>query len=135
MQVQPYLFFEGHCEDAIAFYRSAIGAEVQMLMRYKDAPDGAAAPPDNPPEKIMHASLKIGDSTVLMSDGRCSGNPALGGFALSLTVADKAEAQRLFSALADGGQPFMPLTETFFSPQFGMVTDRFGLMWMVMVES
>jgi len=134
MNVQPYLFFEGRCEEAIAFYGSAAGAEVQMLMRFKDAPAGAAAP-DSPPEKIMHASLKIGDSTVLMSDGRCSGNPALGGFALSLTVADKAEAERLFSSLADGGQVFMPLAETFFSPQFGMLTDRFGLMWMVMVEA
>jgi PhnB protein len=135
MLVQPYLFFEGQCEEAIAFYRGAVGAEVQMLMRYKDAPEQGAASPPSPPDKIMHASLKIGQSTVLMSDGRCSGKPAFDGLSLSLTVADKAEAERLFAALADGGHPFMPLTETFFSPQFGMLTDRFGLTWMVMVEA
>jgi PhnB protein len=135
MNVQPYLFFEGRCEEAIGFYASAIGAEVQMLMRYKDAPEQEAASPPSPPEKIMHASLKVGQSIVMMSDGRCSGQPSFSGLSLSLLVADKAEAQRAFAALADGGQPFMPLTETFFSPQFGMLTDRFGLTWMVMVET
>jgi PhnB protein len=134
MNVEPYLFLEGRCEEAIAFYQGAAGAEVQMLMRYADAPAEAGAP-ELPPEKIMHASLKIGDSTVLMSDGRCSGNPAIGGFALSLSVADKAEAERVFSALAEGGQPLMPLSATFFAPLFGMVTDRFGLMWMVMAKA
>ncbi len=134
MHVQPYLFFEGQCEEAIAFYRGAVGAEVQMQMRYKDSPEKGSAPPDADPEKIMHATLKIGGSTVMMSDGQCSGKPAFSGVSLALTVSDEAEAQRAYSALAEGGQPFMPLTKTFFSPQFGMLTDRFGLMWMVMVE-
>ena len=105
-----------------------------MLMRYKDAPEQGAALP-RAARRIMHASLKVGQSIVMMSDGRCSGQPSFSGISLSLLVADKAEAQRAFAVLADGGQPFMPLTETFFSPQFGMLTDRFGLTWMVMVET
>jgi PhnB protein len=133
MQVQPYLFFEGSCEEAIGFYRKAVGAEVQMLMHYKDAPEQGAATPGHP-DKVMHASLKIGQSTVLMSDGRCSGKPAFSGLSLSLILRTAAEAQRAFAALADGGDIAMPLAKTFFSPQFGMLTDRFGLMWMVMVE-
>nr|WP_294526125.1 VOC family protein [uncultured Rhodopila sp.] len=135
MNVQPYLFFEGQCEEAIAFYRGAVGAEVQMQMRYKDSPEKDSAPLHADPEKIMHATVKIGGSTVMMSDGQCSGKPAFNGVSLALAVADEAEAQRAFAALAEGGQPFMPLTKTFFSPQFGMLTDRFGLMWMVMVEA
>jgi PhnB protein len=134
MNVQPYLFFEGQCEEAIEFYRGAVGAEVQGLMRYKESPDQENIPPRASAEKVMHASLAIGQSTIMMSDGQCSGKPAFNGVSLALTVSDEAEAQRAFSALADGGQPFMPLTKTFFSPQFGMLTDRFGLMWMVMVE-
>jgi PhnB protein len=135
MNVQPYLFFEGQCEEAIAFYRGAVGAEVQMQMRYKDSPEQETAPPHAHPEKIMHATLKIGGSTVMMSDGHCSGKPAFNGVSLALTVRDEAAAQRAFAALAEGGQPTMPLTKTFFSPQFGMLMDRFGLMWMVMVET
>nr|WP_294507493.1 VOC family protein [uncultured Rhodopila sp.] len=135
MHVQPYLFFEGQCEEAIAFYRRAVGAEVQMQMRYKDSPEQDSAPAHADPEKIMHATVKIGGSTVMMSDGQCSGKPAFNGVSLALAVSDEAEAQRVFAALVEGGQPFMPLTKTFFSPQFGMLTDRFGLMWMVMVEA
>ena len=112
----------------------AVGAEVQGLMRYKESPDQGNIPPLGSAEKIMHASLAIGQSTIMMSDGQCSGKPAFNGVSLALTVSDEADARRAFSALADGGQPFMPLTKTFFSPQFGMLTDRFGLMWMVMVE-
>jgi PhnB protein len=135
MNVQPYLFFEGRCEEAIAFYQKAAGAEVQMLMRFKEAPEqDQANMPSGNGDKVMHATLKIGGSTVMMSDGRCSGAPGFGGFSLSLTVTNESEAQRFFAGLADGGQVSMPLAKTFFSPQFGMLTDRFGVMWMVMVE-
>ena len=132
MQVQPYLFFDGRCDEAIEFYKRALGAEVAMLMRFKDAPDPAMVPP-GAGDKVMHASLRIGAATVLASDGRCGGQPSFQGFALSLIVADEAAADRLFAALGDGGQVQMPLTRTFFSPRFGMVADRFGVSWMVLV--
>jgi PhnB protein len=133
MQVLPYLFFDGRCEEAIEFYRKALGAEVEMMMRFEDAPDPEASPPGNG-EKVMHASLRIGGSTVLASDGHCTGKPTFQGFGLSLTANDVAEAERLFGALGEGGQVQMPLSETFFSPSFGMVADRFGVAWMVYVE-
>jgi PhnB protein len=132
MQVQPYLFFEGRCEEAIAFYRSALGAEVTMLMRYKESPDPAACRPGME-EKVMHAGMRVGESVVLLSDGHCEGPAKFQGFAITLTVADEAEAERRFAALSDGGQVRMALGKTFFSPRFGMVTDRFGVLWMVLV--
>jgi PhnB protein len=131
--LQPYLFFDGRCEEAIEFYRHALGAEVTMLMRFNESPapgTGPCAPEDG--NKVMHANLRVGDFTLLASDGRCEGKPVFEGFALSLTASDEAEAERLFASLADGGQVQMPLTTTFFSPRFGMVTDRFGVRWMVM---
>ena len=135
MQVQPYLFFDGRCEEAVEFYRSALGAEVVMLMRFKDSPE--SPPPGMVPpggeNKIMHAALRVGDAMVLASDGRCSGQPSFQGFALSLTASDEAEANRLFASLAEGGQVQMPLAKTFFSPRFGMIADRFGVSWMVYV--
>ncbi len=134
MQVQPYLFFDGRCDEAIAFYREALGAEVTMLMRFKESPDPAMCPPGLG-EKVMHASLRIGDATVLASDGRCDGEAKFQGFSLSLTVADEAEAERLFAGLSDGGQVQMPLAKTFFSPRFGMVADRFGVSWMILVAA
>ena len=134
MNVQPYLFFDGRCEEAIAFYRRAIGAEVQMLMRWKDMPEPRQQPQPVPDDKIMHAHLKIGDSSVLASDGRCRGQPNFQGFALSLTAKDDTEAARLFAALADGGQVEMPLAKTFFASSFGMLSDRFGITWMVIHE-
>jgi len=134
MQVQPYLQFEGRCEEAIAFYRRALGADIQMLMRFKDAPDPNMATPATA-EKVMHASLRIGESTILASDGRCTGKPGFQGFALSLTAKSDAEAERLFGALADGGQVQMPMTKTFFASRFGMVADRFGIGWMVYVPA
>ncbi len=135
MQVQPYLFFDGRCEEAVEFYRRALGAEVTMLMRFKDSPE-PPAPGMVPPgaeNKVMHTSFRIGDTTVLASDGRCLGQPSFQGFSLSLTVPNEAEAERLFAALADRGQVQMPLAKTFFSPRFGMVADRFGVPWMVYV--
>lgn len=137
MQIQPYLFFDGRCEEAIDFYRSALGAEMTMLMRFKESPEPnnqCMVPPDAG-DKVMHASLRIGDTTVSASDGRCTGQPRFQGFSLTLTAADETEADRLFNSLADGGQVQMPLDKTFFSPRFGMVADRFGVSWMVMVAA
>jgi PhnB protein len=137
MQIQPYLFFEGRCEEALEFYRKALGAEVTMLMRYRDSPD--APPPGMVPpgseSKVMHASFRIGTSEIMASDGRCQGGPAFQGFSLSVAARDETDADRLFGALADGGQIQMPLGKTFFSPRFGMVADRFGVSWMVIVPA
>ncbi len=132
MQIQPYLFFDGRCEEALAFYRGALGAEVTMLMRFKDSPDPGMIPP-GAGDKVMHASFRIGETTMMASDGRCQGQASFHGFALSLTVPNEAEAERLFGALGDGGQVQMPMTKTFFSPRFGMVADRFGVSWMIYV--
>ncbi len=135
MKTQPYLFFERRCEEAIEFYRGALGAEVTALMRSKDSPDPSMCLP-GAEDKVIHASLCIGDLTVMASDGRCRGNPNFQGFSLALTVPDGAAADRLVSALADGGgQVQMPLSKTFFSPGFGMVSDRFGVSWMIVVEA
>jgi PhnB protein len=132
MQLQPYLFFDGRCEEAIDFYRKALGAEVTALMRYKDSPDPAMVVPGTE-AKVMHASLRIGDSTVLVSDGCCEGRPTFQGFALSLTAPTETEAERVFVSLGNGGQVQMPMTKTFFSPRFGMVADRFAVSWMIYV--
>ncbi|MFO1463255.1 MAG: VOC family protein [bacterium] len=132
--IEPYLFFDGRCEEAIEFYRKALGAEVEMLMRYKENPDPSRNPPGSA-EKIMHASLRIGSSRVMASDGNCTGKPSFQGFSLSVSAANEAEADRLFAALAEGGQVQMPLAKTFFSPRFGMVADRFGVLWMVIVPA
>jgi PhnB protein len=135
MKVQPYLFFDGRCDEAIEFYRRALGAEVLMLMRYKDSPEPhqpGMVPPGSE-NKVMHSSFRIGDTTVMASDGRCLGQPKFQGFSLSLTVKSDAEADRLFDALGNGGQVQMPIGKTFFSSRFGMVADRFGVSWMVIV--
>jgi PhnB protein len=137
MQLQVYLFFAGRCEEAIEFYKKTIGAEVVMLMRFKDSPE-PPQPGMVPPgceDKIMHTCLRIGDSMVMASDGRCEGAPSFHGFSLSLTVANDAEADRLFAALTEGGEVVMPLNKTFWSPCFGMLTDRFGVGWMVSVAA
>ena len=135
MQIQPYLFFDGRCEEAAQFYTRALGAKVEMLMRNKDAPE---KPPPGmlPPgsdDKVMHMAIRIGDSMLLASDGHCAGKPSFQGFSLSITAANEAEADRVFAALSDGGTVSMPLGKTFFSPRFGMVTDRFGVGWVVLV--
>lgn len=130
MNVEPYLFFEGRCDEAIEFYRKALGAELTMLMRFKEGPDPSALQPGTE-DKVMHANLVIGDTTVMVSDGRCTGKAAFQGFSLTISVNDKGEAKSLFDGLCDGGEVMMPLSETFWSPCFGMVTDRFGVSWMI----
>ena len=130
MPVTPYMFFEGRCEEAAEFYRSALGAEVTMLMRFKESPDPHQIPPDGQ-DKVMHMVLRIGDTVVMASDGMCRGQTSFQGFALSLTVPDDATAQRQFAALAEGGTIHMKLDKTFFASSFGMLVDRFGISWMV----
>lgn len=133
-QVQPYLFFDGRCEEAIEFYKKALGAKVDMMMRFKDNPDpqpGMCAPGSE--EKVMHAALRIGDAVVMASDGMAGGKPEFKGFSLSVSAASEAEADRMFAALGKGGKVTMPMSKTFFSPRFGMVSDKFGVGWMVIV--
>ena len=135
MQVQPYLFFDGRCEEAINFYRDKLGADVTMLMRFKDAPEQQGGmTPAGTENKVMHASFRLGDTSVMASDGQCQGHPDFKGFSLSLTASSGDEAERMFSVLSDGGAVQMPLTQTFFSSHFGMVADRFGVSWMIYVE-
>jgi PhnB protein len=135
MQVRPYLNFDGRCEEAIEFYKKALGAKVEMMMRFKESPEppkpGMCAPGSD--NKILHSCLRIGETAVMASDGRCSGQPSFKGITLSLNARDEAEADKLFAALVDGGQAQMPLAKTFFSPRFGMVADRFGVSWMIIV--
>jgi PhnB protein len=130
----PYLFFEGRCEEAVEFYKTAVGAEVAMMMRYKEAPEPPPGPmPAGYENKIIHAQLKIGPTLLMMSDGRCLGKATFQGFAISLMVPTEAEAKKRFAALSEGGQVQAPMSKTFFSPSFGMVIDRFGVFWMVLV--
>ncbi|HXF10922.1 MAG TPA: VOC family protein [Desulfuromonadaceae bacterium] len=132
--IQPYLFLDGRCEEALEFYKKAVGAEVKMLLRFKDSPEPpkpGCAPADM--NKVMHAQFQVGETVVMASDGRATGKPDFKGFALSLTVKTEADADKAFKALADGGEVEMPLAKTFFSARFGMVADRFGVFWMVLV--
>ena len=133
--IQPYLFFNGNCEQAVEFYRKALGAEVQMTMRYKESPE-PPKPGMIPPgfeNKIMHTSFRIGQTTIMASDGCSPDQAKFEGFSLALSVQNEAEADRAFTALANGGQVKMPLAKTFWSPRFGMVEDKFGVAWMVSV--
>jgi PhnB protein len=136
MPVTPYLFFDGRCEEAVEYYKKTLGAEVGMLMRFKEAPE--PHPPGMCPpgaeNKIMHSTFRIGGTTVMASDGCAQGKPKFEGFALSVNAKDEAEADRMFTALADGGRVQMPLGQTFFARRFGMVADRFGVGWMIIVE-
>jgi PhnB protein len=137
MQIQPYLFLDGRCEEALDFYRNAIGAEVTMLMRFSESPE----PPqqgcmsDVPADKVMHSEFRVGETVIMASDGMSQGRPEFKGFALALAAPDVAAADRLFAALAEGGAVQMPLAATFFSPRFGMVADRFGVSWMIIVPA
>ena len=134
MVVQPYLFFKGRCDEALAFYSAALDAQVTFLMRYREAPDPAVVPADWQ-DKVMHCNFSVGQSQLMASDGRGDASEAdrVQGCALSLTLDSEAQAQRYFNALAEGGTVTMPFQATFWSPGFGMVTDRFNVPWMVMV--
>lgn len=134
MQIQPYLFFDGRAEEAIEFYKKTLGAKVEMLMRFKEAPDQSMISPGSG-DKVMHASIKIGETTVLVSDGRNTGKPNFQGFSLTVYAKDEAEADRLFGALGDGGKATMPMDKTFFAKRFGMLADKFGVGWMIIVPA
>ncbi|MCA9186916.1 MAG: VOC family protein [Pirellulaceae bacterium] len=135
MHVKPYLYFNGRTDEALKFYRQALGAEVLFSMRFGDSPDKSSIRPGTE-DKIMHATFRIGDSEIMASDGICDENvPAtFAGISLTVYAANIDHAEQLFAALGDGGHVQMPMTETFFSPRFGMVADRFGVSWMVLVE-
>jgi PhnB protein len=133
MHVQSYLTFNGRCEEAIEFYKKALGAKVEMMMRFKEAPGDHKCSPGTE-NNIMHSCLRIGDTAVMASDGMAQGNAEFKGFSLALSAKNEAEADRLFGALAEGGQVHMPLGKTFFSPRFGVLADKFGVGWMVVVE-
>jgi PhnB protein len=135
MNIDPYLFFDGCCEEAIDFYRRALGAEVEMMMRNSESPDlkDPSMVPPGSENKILHATLRIDGNRINVSDGKDSGKPKFEGFSLSITASDEAEAEKLFAALSDGGQVQVPLIKTFFTPKFGMLADRFGVPWMIYV--
>jgi len=131
--VQPYLDFGGRCEEALEFYRKALGAEIEMLMRFNESPEPQSELPECFHNKVMHARLRIGDTALMASDGRCEGQPNFEGFSLSITAADEGEAERVFGALSEDGLVTMPLEKTFWAPKFGILQDRFGVGWMVSV--
>ena len=136
MKIEPYLFFNGRCDEALTFYKTVFGAEQTFLMRYKDSPEAPTMPlPPGWGDKVMHANITIGDTQVMASDGCGAETPRFEGFSLSVTMPDAEAARRVFSALEAGGRVQMPLDKTFFSPCFGMVTDRFGVGWMVIVNA
>ncbi|CAN5301473.1 VOC family protein [soil metagenome] len=133
MQTNPYLFFDGRCEEALDFYKRTVGAEVTMMMKYKDAPAEAKANmTPGSEDKVMHAALRIGENSVMASDGHCTGHPEFKGFALSLMTKEPDKADTLFKKLAEGGQVQVPMTKTFFAERFGMLADKFGVNWMVL---
>ncbi|MFO1001537.1 MAG: VOC family protein [Planctomycetaceae bacterium] len=133
--ISPYLFFSGRCEEALDFYREAIGARIEMVLRYNESPDPIPPGRLQPgfENKVMHASFRVGEAMIMASDG-CDDKSKFDGFRLALSVADEASAHLAFNALASGGSVMMPLVKTFWSPCFGMLTDKFNVGWMVMVQ-
>lgn len=134
LSVQPYLFFNGRCEEALNFYRDAIGADTQIVMRFKDNPQPHKDAMAEDGDKVMHATITIGETMLMASDGECEGAAKFEGFSLAINVPDESEADRVFNALAKGGKVEMPLTPTFWAPKFGMLADKFGVGWMVSVQ-
>lgn len=132
MQVTPYLMLDGRCDEALLFYKKAVGAEIGVLMRFNEAPEGACAPGSG--DKVMHSSFKIGDTLLMASDGNNAGRPEFKGISLSINARDEADADRMFKALGEGGQVQMPMDKTFFAKRFGMVADKFGVSWMIIAE-
>ena len=133
MRVDPYLYFQGRCEEALEFYRRSIGAEVQAMVRFGDMPGSQSPPGDR--DKVMHAALRIGETTVLASDGQNRGTTRFEGFGLALSASTDAEAERLFAGLAEGGQVQMPLAPAPFASRYGLVADRFGVPWMIVCQT
>jgi PhnB protein len=133
MDVQPYLSFEGRAQEALDFYKSAIGATVDMVMHFKEAPPEMQAQmsPESK-DKIMHAAFHIGKTQLFVSDGHCTGKPTFSGITLTINATSNGEAEKLFGALGKGGQTTMPMSETFFAHRFGMLADKFGVNWMVL---
>lgn len=134
MNTQPYVNFNGRCEEALNFYREAVNAEVLSLMRMKEMPEPAMVTPGQE-EKVLHASFRVGNDTLMASDGRCLAHAEFSGISLALTLDTPKEAQTRFAALSAGGEVEMPLTPTFFSPSFGMLKDRFGVHWMILAKA
>ncbi len=132
MNIQPYLSFDGRCEEALEFYKKAVGAQVEMILRFGESPEPGMTPPGHE-NKIMHCALRIGESTLLASDGECGGTTKFGGISMTLNLKTEAEADRYFQALAEGGTVTMALEKTFFSPRFGVLNDKFGITWMIHV--
>lgn len=136
MRVEPYLMFAGRCEEALAFYQRAIGAKPQLVLRFKDSPEPPLMPlPADWDDKIMHCGFQVGDTLVMASDGMSDQAQPFTGITLSITADDEAQARRCFDALAEGGSVFMPMGKTFWSPCFGMCSDRFGVSWMVGLDA
>jgi len=134
MKVQSYLFFDGKCDEALEFYKRALGAKVNALMRFGEAPDQSMVKPENK-NKVMHSEFQIGDTVIMASDGYCNGKPGFQGFSMAIAVPTDAEAKRVFDAISDGGQVSMPLSKTFFASSFGTASDKYGVGWMVITES
>jgi PhnB protein len=131
-KIEPYLFFNGRADEAIAFYQDALGAEVAMRMTFGESPSPSPMPlPPGWDKKVMHAALKVGDTHLMLSDADSSDAMKFNGFRLSLNCDDEASARRAFDKLAEGGSVQMPLSQTFWSPLFGMLEDKFGVGWMV----
>ena len=130
MIVQPYLFFEGRCEEALEFYKKAIGAEVTAMMRNSDSPDQSDTPPGME-NKVLHCNFSVGETQLMASDGMCNGSPKFAGVSLSISVTEASEAERLFAGLSEGGQVQLAMHKTFFAERFGMAADKFGVPWMV----
>ena len=135
MKVQAYLSFSGRCEEALEFYKKSIGAEVTSLMRWKESPDAAMKGPPGYEEKVMNAAFRIGETQLMADDGMGPKQAEFKGMSLVIEVADDAEAKRVFTALGEGGNVTMPLMKTFWTTSFGMLTDKFGVPWMVNVET
>ena len=135
MKVQAYVSFSGRCEEALEFYKKSIGAEVTGLLRWKDSPDAAMKSPPGHEEKVMNASFRIGETDLMADDGMGEKNAEFKGMTLVIEVADDAEAKRVFTALGEGGKVTMPLMKTFWTSSFGMLTDQFGVPWMVNVAA
>lgn len=135
--IQPYLFFRGRCEEAIEYYKKVLGAEVLMMMRFGDNPDqpGCDVVPAEFANRIMHASLRIAGTDVMMSDGMKSGPLDFECMSLSLAVWVEAECDRIYNALAADGTVQMPIGPTFFAKRFGAVADKFGVSWMIIVPN